>query len=185
QISTHFSEIADLLGNPHYTNKFEWSRLREETKGRKVSLVVLMINLLCTFVAPDGVADLTDRVVNRLSSTPTELNSACARQVLDGIGEKIIDAPTRRAKIETLAMIVDLPFFSSTKVLTTIPTVTRHLIYKARMFNRGGVNFDEKFIKVRYDPQAVDFFVSFVVRFGQIRKRSVSARFSRERRDIL
>lgn len=50
------------------------------------------------------------------------------------------------------------------EILTSIPTVSKYLIHKARIYNCGGINFEEKYTKVRYNKEAIDFFVSFVVR---------------------
>lgn len=44
--------------------------------------------------------------------------SDCAQEVLDAVGERVSSAPNRRARIEALATVIDVPFFSSYKVNT-------------------------------------------------------------------
>lgn len=110
--------------------------------------------------------------------------SNCANEVMEVVGERIVSATNRRTRIEALATIVDIPYFSAynvssrtqhcallncfLQVLLSLPGVTRYLIHQARLFARGGLDLDVTHTRVRYNGQAIEFFLSFLARLESI-----------------
>lgn len=83
QISSHFSAIAKLLGSNRYTTQHGWKELSEVVKRKKVcteqarfqqlfksqiSLVLTMVQMLCSFVAPGYGDELADSISGKVLS---------------------------------------------------------------------------------------------------------------------
>lgn len=60
----------------------------------------------------------------------------------------------------------------SLKIMSCVPSASPHYLNLAKIYNKGGLDFDKKYTRERMDDKKIDYFVDFLNRYASIRRMS-------------
>ncbi|GMS94749.1 hypothetical protein PENTCL1PPCAC_16925, partial [Pristionchus entomophagus] len=129
-------------------------------RGKKGYLARRIFEIVCEVMASEGMEELFRRATAQGRDTT---DSELADRMFNNIDTRFASATTRQEKVEVLSLVSDLGM-TIDETIRCVPSATAHYINIAKKFNRGGMDFDIKYKRDRFDETKNARFVEFLYR---------------------
>lgn len=158
-----YQQFMKSLGLSAYLAEKPWYDLSDRSKRRKSGALLVAINQMAQFMAPDDWKELKKMAITPdMEGEYERPRSPQFDEMMLNVRESFELAESRAAKLAALSLISHL---SLPEIHRYIPGLSEYYHSEARRFARRGFHLEDKEdIRIKYDAAKIDRFIEFLTR---------------------